>query len=163
MDSGSSDNPCSPHYRGSSPFSEPETRSLSDFLRGLKERLLVYVSLHTYKQALTWPYGLSYERADNNQELMEVAGISAEALSRRYGTKYQTGTIFDIFGGVSGSSVDWVKKWLGARFVFEYNLRDTGGFGLLLPPAQVQPTAEETADSLVAMMREVLACTAAPH
>ncbi|XP_049768818.1 zinc carboxypeptidase-like [Schistocerca cancellata] len=162
-DSGSSDNPCSPHYRGSSPFSEPETRSLSDFLRGLKERLLVYVSLHTYKQALMWPYGLSYERADNNQELMEVANISAEALSRRYGTKYQTGTIFDIFGGVSGSSVDWVKKSLGARFVFEYDLRDTGGFGLLLPPAQVRPTAEETADSLVAMMREVLARTATPH
>ncbi|XP_046988761.1 zinc carboxypeptidase A 1-like [Schistocerca americana] len=94
---------------------------------------------------------------------MEVAGISAEALSRRYGTKYQTGTIFDVFGGVSGSSVDWVKKWLGARFVFEYDLRDTGGFGLLLPPAQVRPAAEETADSLVAMMREVLARTAAPH
>ncbi|XP_049833018.1 zinc carboxypeptidase A 1-like [Schistocerca gregaria] len=95
--------------------------------------------------------------------VMEVANISAEALSRRYGTKYQTGTIFDITGGASGSSVDWVKKWLGARFVFEYELRDAGDLGLLLPAAQVRPTAEEAADSLVAMMREVLAPTAAPH
>uniref|UniRef100_A0A915J6Y2 Peptidase M14 carboxypeptidase A domain-containing protein n=1 Tax=Romanomermis culicivorax TaxID=13658 RepID=A0A915J6Y2_ROMCU len=49
--------PCSEMYPGASPFSEPETKSLSKWIYGLKGQLLSYITLHSYGQMWLIPYG----------------------------------------------------------------------------------------------------------
>jgi len=57
----------------------------------------------------------------------------------------------------TGSSMDYVKGTFGTPITYTYELRDTGRYGFLLPPAQIIPTGEETLDSLVAMFKEAKA------
>lgn len=54
----------------------------------------------------------------------------------------------------SGSTIDWVKGKYNTRFVFLYELRDTGEIGFLLPPEDIIPVGEETLDSLVTLLDE---------
>ena len=53
--------------------------------------------------------------------------------------------------------MDYVKGTFGTPITYTYELRDTGRYGFLLPPAQIIPTGEETLDSLVAMFKEAKA------
>lgn len=48
---GSSTNPCSDLYAGSAPFSEPETRQLSEYIRSIP-RLAGYFDFHAYGQLM---------------------------------------------------------------------------------------------------------------
>lgn len=52
---GASNNPCSGIYAGPKPFSEPEIRSLSEFVKTI-ENLKIYISFHSYSQLLLFPY-----------------------------------------------------------------------------------------------------------
>jgi len=61
---GSSTDPSSDTYRGTAPFSEPETAAIRDFLasKNLKNAL----NYHTYSNLLIYPYGaLEHETADS--------------------------------------------------------------------------------------------------
>ncbi|QQS35652.1 MAG: immune inhibitor A [Ignavibacteriales bacterium] len=61
---GSSTSPSSDTYRGTAPFSEPETNNIKNFLatRKLKNAL----NYHTYSNLLIYPYGaLSHETSDS--------------------------------------------------------------------------------------------------
>lgn len=57
----------------------------------------------------------------------------------------------------SGSSTDYVKGIYGKPLVFTYELRDQGKHGFILPPEEIIPTAEETLDSVIAMLKEAKA------
>lgn len=92
---GSSSNPCSDIYAGQYPFSEPETRQLSEFIASL-ENLVGYFDFHAYGQLLMLPYGWTKELVDNYQELYEIGLIGAEALRLKFGTQYQVGSIANI-------------------------------------------------------------------
>lgn len=52
-----SPNPKKYTFRGEKPFSEPETRSLREFMAGLKCKF--YLTLHSHAQALCYPWGYS--------------------------------------------------------------------------------------------------------
>lgn len=62
-ETGSSDNPCSNQFHGSSPLSEPEARAVSDFLTSdeMFDRLDGFITLHTYAQLWIHPYSHEYE------------------------------------------------------------------------------------------------------
>lgn len=51
--------------------------------------------------------------------------------------------------------MDYVKGTYKKRFVYVYELRDTGKDGFILPPEQIIPTGEETLDSVVALLKEM--------
>ena len=53
---GISKNPCSETYCGSKPFSEVETKNVADYILKIKDRLKVYISLHSYSQLWMIPY-----------------------------------------------------------------------------------------------------------
>ena len=54
---GSSSDPCSQIYRGSRPFSEPETEAVREFVLSLTPNILVYLSVHSYGQHVLIPWG----------------------------------------------------------------------------------------------------------
>lgn len=69
-DYGSSSNPCNYQtYAGSKPFSEIETRSLSEYISGL-ENMLGYIAFHADAQMLLLPYSDSSEHVDNYDDLV---------------------------------------------------------------------------------------------
>lgn len=54
-DNGSSSNPASEVYRGSGPFSEPETVNLKNFIDS--HRFTITHNIHTYSNLVLWPWG----------------------------------------------------------------------------------------------------------
>ena len=54
---GASRFPCVPFYSGTEPFSEPETRALSNYILQNKDKIAMYITLHSYGQLWLLPWG----------------------------------------------------------------------------------------------------------
>src|SRR5690606_37321069 len=58
---GASDNPSSETYRGSAPFSAPETAALRDFVNSRvvdgTQQIKAAIDFHTYSELVLWPFG----------------------------------------------------------------------------------------------------------
>ncbi|XP_018573038.1 zinc carboxypeptidase-like [Anoplophora glabripennis] len=150
----SSDNPCSELYRGPKPFSEPCTKTLSEFIKTVGSELVAYISFHSFAQVLLIPYGHTPQHLDNYDLTYDIGLKAVEVLAQRYGTRYRVGTIYDIMYIAAGGSIEWVKGIFKTPLVYTYELRDKGRYGFLLPPQQIIPTCEETFDSFVAIFQE---------
>ena len=64
--------------------------------------------------------------------------------------------IFVFEGPSSGSSVDYTYKTLGIKYSFGVELRDGGNFGVLLPPEQIIPSAEEVVPAFLLVAERIL-------
>ncbi|KAI5633070.1 zinc carboxypeptidase domain-containing protein [Phthorimaea operculella] len=80
---------CSDNYKGPHPFSEPETRAVSEFLAEHRGRIKVYLSLHAYSQSWLLPSSHAAAAFADDAELMEMGKLATAALGDMYGTKYQ--------------------------------------------------------------------------
>nr|XP_041576762.1 carboxypeptidase A1 isoform X2 [Taeniopygia guttata] len=76
-DAGASAYSCSETYHGPYPNSEPEVKSIVDFVKS-HGNIKAFVSIHSYSQLLLYPYGYTETPAPNAQELHE---ISAKAVA----------------------------------------------------------------------------------
>ncbi|NXQ35595.1 CBPA1 Carboxypeptidase, partial [Alaudala cheleensis] len=141
-DAGASSNPCSETYHGPYPNSEPEVKSIVDFVKS-HGNIKAFVSIHSYSQLLLYPYGYTSTPAPDQKELHEVSAKAVAALSSLYRTRYTYGSIITTIYRASGSTVDWTYNQ-GIKYSFTFELRDTGLYGFLLPAKQIVPTAEET-------------------
>ncbi|KAJ8919789.1 hypothetical protein NQ315_006318 [Exocentrus adspersus] len=150
---GSSALPCSETYRGPRAFSEPSTRTMSEFITSISHRLVAYLSFHSYSQLLLIPYGYTAAYLDNYNVTYPLGLRAAQSLASRYGTQYTVGNIVEAIYVASGGSMDWVKGTYGTEIAYTYELRDTGRFGFILPAEQIIPTAVETLDSLVTILQ----------
>jgi hypothetical protein len=65
---GSSDHPCSEDYRGSKPFSEPETSNIKKLIE-TRENVVSGVNMHSYGNAWVYPYNFVSDK--KNLELKE--------------------------------------------------------------------------------------------
>lgn len=57
----------------------------------------------------------------------------------------------------TGATADWVMGSLRTPLVFEYELRDKGKYGFLLPSDQIIPTGQEVLDSMIVLFEEAAA------
>ncbi len=85
---GSSTDPFSDTYRGTTPFSEPETNSLKNFLatRYFKNAL----NYHTYSNLLIYPYGALEQETPDSATFREFARDMTAYNGYTYGTDQQT-------------------------------------------------------------------------
>jgi len=141
--SGSSTNPCADDYRGSAPFSEVETKTVSSFLTTIPN-LVGYINFHSYSQLWMYPWGYTYLPTSDKTTLDECAKASVQALENVYGTKYEYGQISTTIYIASGNTVDWTYGELNAKYSMAVELRDTGRYGFLLPEDQIVPSGIET-------------------
>ncbi|NXF00868.1 CBPO Carboxypeptidase, partial [Smithornis capensis] len=130
-------------FCGSGPESEPETRAVAQFIEKNKNDIVCYLTIHSYGQLILTPYGSTTKPPSNNEELIQVANKAAVALKGKYGTSYKVGPSSLILYNNSGSSRDWARM-IGIPLSYTFELRDTGTYGFVLPPDQIQPTCEET-------------------
>uniref|UniRef100_A0A8D0DXA6 Peptidase M14 domain-containing protein n=1 Tax=Salvator merianae TaxID=96440 RepID=A0A8D0DXA6_SALMN len=134
--------PCDETYCGSSAESEPETRAVATFIRKQLSSIKAYLTMHSYSQMILFPYGYSYEKTMNHEELNEIAKGAVEAIESLYGKKYRHGTSAATIYPSSGCSDDWTYNQ-GIKYSFTFELRDKGKHGFLLPESEIKPTCEE--------------------
>ncbi len=98
---GSSDNPGFATYRGSAPFSEPETKAVSGFCEA--HQFVIALNYHTYGNLLIYPWG--YSDTPTSEAL--VFADMAEAMIRE--NSFVAGTGSQTVGYVTnGGSDDWM-------------------------------------------------------
>ncbi|GBP92798.1 Zinc carboxypeptidase A 1 [Eumeta japonica] len=163
---GASIDPSSDTYPGPGPFSEPETRTLSTYIRSISDGMEFYLSFHSYGQLLLLPFGNTTEPLANYFEAINIGRRAMGALSVRYGTQYVTGNVAEAIYHATGGSIDWVKGHLDVRLVYCYELRpDDWRVGFILPPDEILPNNLEVMDSileLIYMSKRITAPSAAP-
>lgn len=148
-DIGSSPVPSSETYRGTGPFSEPETAALRDFVDA--RRFAVAVSFHSYGELVLYPWG--YDRLDTPEA--DVFAALAESVTVWNGYRAgnpKSNTIYLT----NGSSDDWLYGASALRpavygFTIELNTAEEGGFDP--PESRIAPTCQENWSGLLALLR----------
>ncbi|XP_053678271.1 zinc carboxypeptidase-like [Anopheles nili] len=155
---GSSDDPCSYDFAGSSAFSEPESTALAAFIRRYKgeARIRTYIALHSYSQLLMFPYGHTDERVPNYDHLRTITDRAIAALTAVNGTAFQGGSKYETIYPSSGGSIDWAYQPGGIPVSLTFELRgppdSTDMF--ILPAEQIIPVGRETLAAFVAIVHE---------
>lgn len=155
---GSSSNPCDYDYAGSRVWSEREAELISNYLLSIAKPQMIqtYISLHSYSQLLMFPHGYTSEKVANYDDLKAIGEKTSEAIAKRYGTVYKTGSVYETIYPSAGSSHDWAYTKLNTPISFTFELRgppnSTDMF--ILPAAQIEPTGWETLDGFVALLKE---------
>ncbi|KAL5279590.1 hypothetical protein ACFFRR_003902 [Megaselia abdita] len=155
-DEGSSGNPCDETFRGAAPFSEPECKALSDYVRSIKDNIGVYLAYHSYGQYILSPYGHSKtEFPENYDDMLQIAKASYDAiLDQGYGTKYRYGSTASVLYVASGSSVDYAYNELDIKIGYTFEFRDQGRYGFVLPSINILPNCQETVAAMIALVKE---------
>ena len=137
LDGGSSSRAGSATYRGTAPFSEPETQAIREFCTRREIRLCL--NYHDYQaSALIYPWG--YTRALTPDSTTYIA-LAAE-MTRLNG--YEYGTVFQTLGYVAnGNSDDWMYGEQAAKNKI-FALSPEVGAGKWPYPDEIFPFAQRT-------------------
>jgi carboxypeptidase T len=120
---GSSPDPYSDVYRGSAPFSEPETQAVRQFL--LAHPPAGTISYHNYSQIIIYPWGYTYTPAPDAGEMNQIAAEMSNLIYRVNGRIYTYGAA-EILYLTNGDITDWVYGTFG-----------TPAFTIELPPDEI--------------------------
>jgi len=141
---GSSSTPTSDTYRGTSAFSEPESLAISNYISSfnLQNNILGAIDFHSYSQLVLRPYGWTSANSPDERALKIIGdGVSYE-IARNSGKQYTSQKSIDLYI-TTGTASDWYYGAEGIWAAYTIELRDTGQYGFVLPPAQIVPTGEE--------------------
>lgn len=61
-ESEASDDPCREGFAGPEPFSEPETKAISNFIMNRKDSIKMYITLHSYSQMWLMPWSYTTKK-----------------------------------------------------------------------------------------------------
>lgn len=111
---GSSTNPCDQSYKGSAPFSEPETRAIRDFLRSHKDDIKFAYNFHSYGNMYLWPYNGSSPNIIGSED-PEALNVFTEIWNQ---STFPSGTLHGnaweaLKYTSSGEQSDWILGELG--------------------------------------------------
>jgi len=154
--SGSSGVPSSDTYRGTAAFSEPESLAISNYItaHNYYGNILAAIDFHSYSQLVLRPYGWTTKNCPDNTALKILGdGVSYE-IQRQSGKIYTSQRSIDLYI-TTGTASDWYYQE-GIWGAYTIELRDTGQYGFILPPAQIIPTGEEIWASMMYFCRAVL-------
>jgi murein tripeptide amidase MpaA len=135
---GSETYPCGETYRGTAPFSEPESVAMRDFAIA-HPQIVATQSYHSFGNLIMSPWGYTSALPPDNDIFLELDGGQHDAVLAVHGVEYDYGPIYSTIYPVSGSDVDWYYAEQGI-WSFTTELR---GNDFVLPPDQIIPTCEE--------------------
>jgi murein tripeptide amidase MpaA len=119
-DEGSSPDPSSAVYRGTGPFSEPETQIVRDLVEQREFRALI--SYHNYTQIIIYPWGYTDEPAPDSDLLGALAQNMAIRMEPVNGRWYIPGPASGLYH-TNGDTTDWA-----------YGTHGIPSFTIELPP-----------------------------
>ena len=158
---GSSSSTGSETYRGTAPFSAPETQRLRDFVLsrvvGGKQQIKINIDFHTYGQLVLWPYG--YTTANTAPGLAidaqsTYATIGNQMAATNGYTPEQASDLYIADGVV----IDWM--W-GNQGIFSYTFEmypTSSGAGGFYPPDEVIGRETSRNREAVLMLSEIADC-----
>ncbi|CAG2167896.1 unnamed protein product [Oppiella nova] len=152
---GSSSYPCSETYHGKAPFSEPETKAISDYILTKKDNIKMYIAMHSYSQFILTPWGWTQDLPKQYNDMLSMGQKGAQALQQKFGTHYKVGSSTRILYAAAGGADDWAHGVAGVKYSYTFELRDTGVYGFVLPVRFIVPTGEETFDGIITMCNEI--------
>jgi len=138
---GSSGTPTSETYRGTAPFSEPESTAISNFVIA-NGPFTATVDYHSYGQLIMRPYGWTNVPPTTDPILKTVGDTWRERVLAVNGVSYTSQNAYQLYY-TSGGARDWYFSEGKVPYSFTVELRDTGTYGFELPAAQIIPTGDE--------------------
>lgn len=123
---GSSGYPGSDIYRGTGPFSEPETAAVRTLFASAGIDFRALISFHSYGQYILYPWGYTAAPAPDDAALGTVAAAMAGLMAGVQGTAYTYGQASQALYLTNGDTVDWA-----------YSLRGAPAFTVELPPVDI--------------------------
>ncbi|XP_052743548.1 carboxypeptidase B-like [Bicyclus anynana] len=112
------DDPCHLNYRGTQPFSEPETTAVKDLILYAGVPFKIFLTLHAYSEVISFPWCFTAEPCADYVNLLEGATAMTKAIFDVNGRMYKVGNFKDIMYPASGTSIDW--SYGTARIPFSY-------------------------------------------
>ena len=146
---GTSTDPASDIYCGTSAESEPEVRNMAKYVLALPDRV-AGLDVHSYGQKILRNYG--YTRADTKDEerVRPIGEHMAALASKKHRKTYaseKSAALYPTGGGLD----DWFYVKAG-MLGFTIELRDDGTYGFLLPAAQIRQTGDELVEVVKALL-----------
>ncbi|MFG0242622.1 MAG: M14 family zinc carboxypeptidase [Phycisphaerales bacterium JB054] len=147
LNNGSSGSGSSEIYRGTAPFSEPETQIIKA-LAEAQPRLAAQVDLHSYGQLILAPWGYTGDLPPDHATFQQLGGEMQQIIRSVNGRTYTHGPCYTALYPISGGEGDWF--W-GDRQAHNF-LIELRGNNFVLPPQEIIPNAEEVYPALVHFM-----------
>jgi len=140
---GSSSNPSSDTYHGTAPFSEPETKAASAFYKD-NGPYAGAIDYHSYSQLVLRPYGWTTALPPNEATSKLVGDGIRDEIRAIHNVQYTSEPSWQLYY-TAGTASDWFYNPQQGNTLLAYTieLRDTGTYGFVLPPAQIIPTGQE--------------------
>ncbi len=139
---GSSGSPGSETYRGTAPFSEPETQVLRNFYLA-NPQIVTNIDFHSYSQLVLWPWGWTLSPPPDEGLLDGLGADMSASILSVHGETYVQGQVYPTLYPAAGVSIDWAY---GDQGVFSYTIElrpDSPDPGFILPPQEIIPNGEE--------------------
>jgi murein tripeptide amidase MpaA len=138
---GASTSTNSETYRGTGPFSEPETQVMRDFMTA-NPHLRAHIDIHSYSQLILTPWSYTAADCPDRAIFRRVEADMASSIRAVHGRTYVAGPTYTTIYPASGGALDWTygdRGMLGSSI----EVRDTGSYGFVMPAAEIIPNAQE--------------------
>jgi len=121
---GGSDNDTSSDvYMGQSPFSEPETQAIRDFVKS-QVNAKVLLTFHTFSELILYPWGHTYSGIGNSKDLAAFDKMAKTMAGWNHYKPQQSSQLYIA----SGDTTDWAYGELGI-FAFTFELSPSSMWG----------------------------------
>lgn len=138
---GASTQTSSETYRGTGPFSEPETAAMRDFFNA-RPNIVSNIDFHSYSQLVLSPWAYTVAPSVDAVLFQSIGDAMKNAIFAETGAAFIAGPVGSTLYLASGGSVDWVYGARGA-LAWTIEVRDKGTYGFVMPPAEILPCARE--------------------
>jgi len=133
---GSSNDGCDETYRGTGPFSEPESQAVRDFVDD--HNFPIAFNYHSYSDLLIYPFGYEYENQAPQDDIDIMIEYGEDMVQYN---NYELGTGPDLLYPVNGEACDWMY---GVHDIFAYTPEIGGNSDGFWPATnRIFPLAEE--------------------
>ncbi len=145
---GSSSTPSSGIYRGTGPFSEPETEAVRRLFLGRDFRAVI--SFHSYSQYILYPWGYINQPSSKEAELSALAQTMSTLIAAVRGTVYAPGRASAALYVTNGDTTDWTFGVSGApSFTIELPPEDPAGGGFFNAESEIDGVFQENLPAML--------------
>lgn len=141
-------------YRGTAPFSEPETTSVKNFAASLPA-LKGFIDFHSYGQYILYPWSYLTTGIPQASQYQTIGNSVRSAILGVNGVSFTVGQASTTLYIAAGVSKDYTYATFGCPS-YTIELRDTGANGFILPADQITPSQNETWEGFKAFINAVL-------
>lgn len=145
--SGSSGTPSSESYRGTAPFSEPETSNVAAYILA-RPHIRGLLDFHANAQLILLPWGYTFDPSPIHGEHVALGEVMTSAIQAVNGVYYEPGPSGVVLYLSAGNVRDWTYGEANA-YPATIEVRNTGQ-GFVVTPNTIAPTNAENFQAILA-------------